>query len=614
MLKTKYLEKFTKLKSTIITSGRLVKLFWSIDKWLFIFYGIAVTLPALIPFAIAYNFKLIIDQIVQVIQGQVPNYQEVTILVLVSVFLYTLQSIAFSTQDYILRLINTKIPIALYQKVLLKVSSLDLAYFDDSEFKNTLEKVRDSYAWRPLNMIQHIFFVFQGFVQMAASMIILFTLSPVLILVILVIAIPEFINRTKQSELSWVLWDENSPNRKKFWYLSDLMQDRNAISDMKIFRLPIWFLNEMRGLHENFYKKNKALATKYLFLNMLFDLFGGIVFVGILVFIILESIAKRITVGDISYFTTAVSNFQNGVAGFFRNLVNMFEVSLYVSSMFEVLDKKPLIEEKENPTKRDFNKTPMIEFKNISFTYPVTEKKVFDNFSLTINPGEKIALVGENGAGKTTLVKLLTRFYDTSSGEILVDGISLKDLELESWWRTLGVLFQDYSRYEYTIRENIFFGKVWGDNNMKDIRDAAKNAGAKSMIEDLEKNYDQMLGRTFEGGLELSGGQWQKIALARAFFRNAPVLILDEPTAALDAKAESEVFNRVERLSKDERSSRLRAKTVIIISHRFSTVRNADKIYVIGNGKIVESGSHKELMKLNGQYAALFNLQAKGYQ
>lgn len=455
-------------------------------------------------------------------------------------------------------------------------------------------------------MIQYIFFTFQGFVQMAASMVILFSLSPVLILVILVVAVPEFINRTKQSELSWVLWDENSPNRKKFWYLSWLLQDRNAIADMKIFRLPAWFLGEMRGLHENFYKKNRDLATKYLFLNMLFDLFSGIVFVGILVFIIMQSISKKITIGDISYFTTAVSNFQNGVAGFFRNLVNMFETSLYVSSMFEVLDKQPLVAERENPIKRDFNKTPAIEFKNISFTYPATNKKVFDNFSLTVDPGEKVALVGENGAGKTTLVKLLARFYDVDSGEILVDGVSLKDLELESWWKSLGVLFQDYSKYEYSVRENIFFGRVWGDNNLADIKDAVKNAGAKSMVEDLEENYDQMLGRTFEGGQELSGGQWQKVALARAFFRNAPVLILDEPTAALDAKAESEVFNRVERLSKD--------KTVIIISHRFSTVRNADKIYVIGDGKIVESGSHKELIKLNGQYAGLFKLQAKGYQ
>lgn len=606
MLKPGYLEKFTKLKSTVVTSVRMVGLLWSIDKWLFILFGIAVTIPALVPFAIAYNFKLIIDQIVQVVQGATPNYQLITLFVILSVVLYTVQNIAFSTQDYFLRLINTKIPIALYQKVLLKVSSLDLAYFDDSEFKNTLEKVSDSYAWRPLNMIQYIFFIFQGFIQMAASIVVLSALSPVLIVVVLLVAVPEFINRTKQSELSWVLWDENSPNRKKFWYLSYLLQDRNAIADMKIFRLPLWFLNEMRGLHENFYKKNKNLATKYLFLNMAFDFISGIVFVGILVFIILESIAKRITIGDISYFTTAVSNFQNGVAGFFRNLVNMFETSLYVSSMFEVLDKEPLVKEKENPLKLDFNKTPAVEFRNISFTYPATKKKVFDNFSLVINPGEKIALVGENGAGKTTLVKLLARFYDVDSGEIMVDGVNIKDLELESWWKTLGVLFQDYSRYEYTVRENIFFGKVWGTSNMVDIKEAVKNAGAKSMIEDLEEGYDQMLGKTFEGGLELSGGQWQKIALARAFFRNAPVLILDEPTANIDAKAESEIFNRVERLSKD--------KTVLIISHRFSTVRNADKIFVIDNGKIMESGSHSDLMKLNGRYATLFKLQAKGYK
>lgn len=599
-------QKFGKLKKTIKTSLRLVGLFWSIDKWLFIFFGITVTLPALIPFAIAYNFKLIIDVVVQVIQGIPPNYQLIAGLVSVGILLYTLQSIAFSAQGYFLRLINTKIPMELYQKVLLKVSSLDLAYFDDSEFKNTLEKTRDSYAWRPINMIQHIFFTFQGFVQIAASMVVLFVLSPILIFVILLVAIPEFINRTKQSELSWVLWDQNSPSRKKFWYLSWLLQDHNAIADMKIFRLPLWFLSEMKVLHENFYYKNKNLATKYMWLNMLFDLFGGVVFVSILIFIIFEAIARRITVGDITYFTSAVGNFQNGVSGFFRNLVNLFEGSLYVESMFEVLDAEPKVKMVEKPVRVDIEKTPKIEFKNIEFTYPGTDKKVFKDFSLTINAGEKIALVGENGAGKTTLVKLLARFYDVDKGEILINGKNLKELDLESWWKILGVLFQDYSKYEYSVKENIFFGKIWGKDDLTEIKKAAADAGAASMVEGLDNKYDQMLGRTFEGGIELSGGQWQKIALARAFFRDSSILILDEPTAALDAKAESEVFNRVERLSKE--------KTVIIISHRFSTVRNADKIYVTEGGKIVEQGSHQELMKQSGKYSTLFNLQAKGYK
>ncbi len=251
-------------------------------------------------------------------------------------------------------------------------------------------------------------------------------------------------------------------------------------------------------------------------------------------------------------------------------------------------------------------KTPRIEFKNVSFAYPDTKGQVLRDFSLEINHGEKIAFVGENGAGKSTIIKLLARFYDVDSGVILINGKNIKDLNLESWYRYIGVLFQEFNKYEYSVNENIYFGKVHEKYNEQEITRAATLAGAHPMIQKLDKGYQQMLGRMFEGGIELSGGQWQKVALARAFLRNAPILVLDEPTSALDARAETEVFGRVEKLAKD--------KTVIIISHRFSTVRNADKIYVIDNGKIIESGNHLSLMKLNGQYAALFNLQAKGYR
>jgi ATP-binding cassette, subfamily B, bacterial len=242
----------------------------------------------------------------------------------------------------------------------------------------------------------------------------------------------------------------------------------------------------------------------------------------------------------------------------------------------------------------------------ISPIYPGASNKILNKFSITINPGDKIALVGENGAGKSTIIKLLARFYDVSAGEILLDGTNIKDVNLESWYRYLGVLMQDFNKYEDPVKDNIYFGKVNEHYSLQEIITASNLAGSHSMINKLDKGYEQMLGRMFEGGIELSGGQWQKIALARAFFRNAPVLVLDEPTASIDAKAESEIFSRVEKLSKD--------KTVIIISHRFSTVRNADKIYVIENGKISEEGTHEELLKLNGQYAMMFKLQAKGYQ
>lgn len=605
-MKIDYLEKINRLKITSQTSLRLLGLFWSLDKWLLIANAIAVTIPAIIPFAFAYIFKLLIDQVVSIVTGAPANFNPIITILIFGFVIYVIQSLSFSAQDYFHRLLYTKIPISLYQKVLTKVSSLDVAYFEDSEFKNTLEKVRDSYSWRPLNMMENLLFTFQGLIQLLVASVILSRLAPILILIILVLAIPALVSRIKESQLSWGIWDTQTPFRKKYWYISWLLQERDSIKEMKVFDLPGWFLSELKSIQKKQYEENKALATKYLGFNSIFNFLEGLTFIGVMLYIVLGALARRISVGDISYYTTAITNLQNGVGGLFRNIVRLFSESLYVTSMFEVLDAEPKIQFAKNPVKLSLKTPPLIEFKDVTFAYPGSSKPVLKDFNLTIKPGEKVALVGENGAGKTTIVKLLARFYDVDSGEILIKGVNLKNLDLNDWYKSIGVLFQDFIKFEYPVKENIRFGKIYEEENLNKIIEAATLSGADSMIRKLDKGYKQMLGRTFEGGIELSAGQWQKIALARGFLKDAQILVLDEPTAAIDAKAEAEIFNRVEKLSRD--------KTVIIISHRFSTVRNADKIYVIDEGRIVESGNHKRLIELNGQYAALFHLQARGYQ
>ncbi len=599
-------EKMGRVKSTAVTSWRLLSLLWQIDKWLVLGNMMAVSVPAVVPLIIGYIFKLLIDQVVLISSGHPVNNNLVILIVIAGFSTYVLQSLAFSAQDFLGRLLYTKIPVSLYNMILSKVSSLDMAYFEDSEFKSTLEKARDSYTYRPLNMMDSLLFTFQSLVQMVASLIVLASLNLFLIFVVILVAIPGFINRAKQSQLAWGIWDGNSPYRKKFWYVSSLLQERDVIKEMKIFQLPNFFLSELKSLHEKFYQDNKNLAVKYLGIDALFNLLEGFVFMGILIYIIFETVAKRLTVGDIGYYTSAATNFQNAIGGLFRNVVKLFEGSLYISSIFEVLDAKPKIKQIENPSKISLSKPPLIEFRDVNFTYQGSSKPVLKNFNLIINPGEKIALVGENGSGKTTIIKLLCRFYDVNSGEILINGINIKNLDLDNWYKAIGVLFQDFVKYEYTARENIYFGKVYENEDLEKIIEAATASGVDPVIKKLEKGYEQMLGRTFEGGVELSVGQWQRLALARGFFRNARILILDEPTSSIDARGESEIFNKVERLSKN--------KTVIIISHRFSTVRNADKIYVIEGGKIIESGSHQQLIKKDGEYAVLFSLQAKGYQ
>ena len=251
-------------------------------------------------------------------------------------------------------------------------------------------------------------------------------------------------------------------------------------------------------------------------------------------------------------------------------------------------------------------KPAVIEFKNVFFKYPGTERFILKDFNLKIESGEKVALVGENGAGKSTLIKLLLRFYDVTDGVILINGIDIKNLDLEEWHRQIGALFQDFIKYQFTYKENVIFGNLEKKDDMKALHDALKKSGADGFLQDLPSGIDQIVGKTFEEGVDLSGGQWQKLALARAFFRDAPFLILDEPTSAIDAKAEFEIFENVQKLQKD--------KTVIIISHRFSTVRTADRILVLDEGKIIEEGSHEYLVKKNGVYAELFEIQAQGYK
>lgn len=284
----------------------------------------------------------------------------------------------------------------------------------------------------------------------------------------------------------------------------------------------------------------------------------------------------------------------------------LFEDSLHVQSLFEVLDTKPQMKQPTKPRPLPQSTPQSIVFDHVSFRYPSSEKNILTDISFEIRPGEKIAFVGENGAGKSTIIKLLARFYDPTDGKIVVGGNDLREYSTADWHRHIGILFQDFNHYEDTVKRNIYYGNVQQELDMHAIERAADDGGATAVVKSLEQHYDQMLGKSFEKGIELSAGQWQKVALSRAYFRSAPILILDEPTSSIDAKAEYEIFQRVEELSKD--------KTVLLISHRFSTVRRADRILVLHKGGILEQGTHEELVKAGGLYAELFGLQAKGYR
>lgn len=598
-------EAIKKLSQAVRMSGNVLKIAWKTDRPLFMAYVITSLIPSFFPVITAYLYKLIIDTVVSIISGGVLTYSVLYEYIIFAAIFQVFVSSIHTINSYVELLLYTKLPIHINQLVLGKIITLDAQYFEDSDFKNTLEKVRQS-APKPQNMVTQLVYLGQNVIQVIIGIVAIFHLNWVLMFVILITVIPEFFTRLTRSHVSWGMWSANSEIRKRYWYFQELLQEATSIKEIKLFALGKRFLAEMRDIQEKFYRENKSLAKKNMKIDISQSIFSTVIFAGIQMYVIFQVLLKRATIGDIQFYQSVIGQFSGALRGSFSSISNIFEDSLYIQSIFDVLNAPPLLPHAKSGISLDLSKPPQIEFKDVSFSYPGSKKKILKDVSLIIKPGEKVAFVGENGAGKSTLIRLLARFYDVESGEVLINGNNITDLNLTSWYDQLGVLFQDFSRYQHQVKDNIYFGNIKKPLIMKEIEKAARDGGSKEFIETFSEGYNQMLGRTFEGGEELSTGQWQKIALSRAFFRNAQVLILDEPTAAIDAKAESEIFQRVDRLSRD--------KTVIIISHRFSTVRHADRIYVIGKGGIVESGTHKELMKLDGTYAKLFRLQAKGYQ
>lgn len=593
-------------REALDVSRRLILLVWHVDKWLFLLTFITTLVPAVVPFINLYLYKLIIDLVAEAIGGSAFDYQQLYLLIAIRTGTYFLSYVATATQDYVERILWLKTPIKLNDMILEKLSSLDIEYFEDSKFRDLLEKVKEAIGFRPQNLLSHILFTAQTFLQLSIALVAIIQLNWLLLFLISIIAVAELLSQTYQADLAWGIWFENSPGRKKLWYLSELLSDFRTIREVKIFELAGKFIKDIRDIQQKFYTDQKGLVRRAYTFNLLFNGLSTIVFIGFEVYVFLQAVVRKVTIGDIPFYSGIVTNFQDGISGFFKNTGLIFENSLYVKSIFDLFDLEPRLDRTGKNIKLPKGKAPKIEFRNVDFAYPGTTRKQLNGFSLTINPGEHIALVGENGAGKSTIIKLLSRFYDVTGGEILVDGVNIKDLDLTDWYRHLGVLFQEFNRYDYTARENIEFGKGHEAIDFKEVVRAAKESGAHAVIGKLEDQYEQILGRTFKGGIDLSWGQWQKVALARAFFRNPPILILDEPTSSIDAKSEAEIFDKVQKMPK--------TKTVILISHRFSTVRNADRIYVIDGGKIAEEGTHEELMKKETQYAQLFKLQAKGYQ
>ena len=603
------LKKSRKWKEKIEGLKLAVKWTYQSSPFLTIAILVITVLGGLITIVEPYIFKLILDYLVN--QREVATKLVITIGIFGILTAYGLarifQNIFWDISNLIKRVHTLRIERHVMHSLMGNISSLDLVYFEDPEYYNLLSRATTN-LWRVLEIFWQFTFLIGEIVSVIVIVGALATFDWRIVGIVIVGAIPSIFLVLKSAEVQWSAFAESSPIfRHAHYYRSLLTEQPEAIKEVKSFRLRSYFLKKFHELFGNFIKNQDSAAITQLRWYVLVGVIEGGLSVLAAWLVLKLFMGGTITVGELTFLWALLFQFAAHVRWVVRMIGDMNTHSTFLTPMVKIFYFKPTIKTPEKP--REFPKriSKGIEFRNVDFTYHRSKKPVLKNINLHIKPGESIALVGENGSGKTTLIKLLTRLYEVSKGEITIDGVNIREYSLEDLADAIGVIFQDFMKYEAVVEENIRYGKITKDKYKINIHKAAKKSGAWDFVKALDKKYKTQIGKKLdEEGIDLSVGQWQKIALARAFFKDAPILILDEPTAAVDAKAEYNLFKRFKKLSKN--------KTTILISHRFSTVRMADRIIVIANGRIVEQGTHKELLKKKGVYAKLFTLQAEGYK
>ncbi|NVO32675.1 ABC transporter ATP-binding protein [Hymenobacter lapidiphilus] len=486
-------------------------------------------------------------------------------------------------------------------------AELDLDQFEDSTFYDKLERARRQTLSRTVLMSQ-VLSQAQDAITMGFLAVGLVAFNPWLLVLLLVAVVPAFLGESHFNERSYSLVHGWTPERRELDYLRQTGASDDTAKEVKIFGLSTFLTDRFRTLSDDFYAKNKALVVKRAGWGTFFAAVGAAGYYAAYVYIIMEAVAGTVSIGQLTFLAGSFARMRGLLEGILSRFSAVAEGALYLQDFFDFFRLQPRIRRDESQPVRPFP-NPIREgftFENVGFQYRNAEKWALRHLNFHLQAGEKLALVGENGAGKTTMVKLLSRLYDPTEGRILLDGYDLREYDPRELRQEIGVIFQDFVRFQLPAGQNLAVGRIEQQHNRPRIEQAAAQSLADSVIAKLPAGYDQMIGRRFNGGVDLSGGEWQKIALGRAYMRDAQLLILDEPTAALDARAEYEVFQRFKDLTL--------GKTAVLISHRFSTVRMADRILVIENGQFVEIGSHEELLAKGGRYAELFKLQAAGYQ
>ncbi len=552
--------------------------------------------------------KLIIDKVIFMIENEGQDFQQIWMLLLLEFCLALASDLLNRGINLFDGLLGDLYANKSSVDLIHKAATMDLAQFEDPQFYDSLERARRQTTGR-VSLMTMVLSQFQDIITIATLVTGLIVFEPWLVLLLVVAIIPSFLNEAYFSRSSYSLVRSWTPQRRELDYLRYIGASDTTAKEIKIFGLASFLADRFRKLSDKYYLANRKLAIRRTLWGSLFHLIGDLAYYGAFVVIIIRAVSGVITVGDLTFLSGSFQRLRQQLQGLFSRFSKISTDALYLQDYFAFMEISPpsnnLYGNQKFPEKIESGFT----FENVGFIYPGSNAEndwAVRGINFHITAGEKMALVGENGAGKTTLVKLLARLYEPTEGRILLDGIDIREFDLVSYRKAIGVIFQDYVKYYFTAGDNILVGNVMRENSRDEVRKAAKNSLADTVIENLPHKYEQILGKRFAGGAELSGGQWQKVALARAYMKEAPVIILDEPTATLDARAEYEVFQRFAGLTKE--------KTSVIISHRFSTVRMADRILVLKNGRVWEHGSHEELLQKKGLYAELFQLQASGYQ
>jgi len=563
-------------------------------------------LVAVLPLGLLAVTKLIIDAIVHTVQTPghvVPRH--FWWLVAAEFSLAVLGSLLSRTIDFLDALLADKYTRYVSIRVMKHASELDLTAYEDPIFYDRLERARVQATDR-LGMIQSIGRLIQQMVTAISLSIYIVAYSPWLLLLLVAGVLPAFLGESHFAFLGYAKNFRQTPIRRQLDYLRVLGGSKEAAKELKLFGLKNFLTDRFTRLWDQIYEENVDLSRRRLVAGALLSLLGTVGYYSAYVYVIWRALMGAISIGTLTALTGAIVQVSSNIQQIFSTLSGIADQALFLTDLLAFFEMQPTIRSKPNALPAPRPITRGFEFRNVSFCYPGTSRLVLDRLNFQLRPGERVALIGENGQGKTTIVKLITRLYDPTEGQILLDGVDLREYDLEDLYREIGVIFQDFMRYELTARENIAVGKIEQVGDLHLLQNAAFKSLAHEVVEKLPSSYEQMLGRRFEGGVDLSGGEWQKLALARAYLRDAQLLVLDEPTASLDARSECEVFQRFAELTT--------GKMALFISHRFSTVRMADRIVVLENGRIAEEGSHDELASLGGRYAEMFEMQAASYR